>query len=42
MPLGGLISAGGDPRVAGAADPDPIGAVGGPDLADQGIASLVV
>jgi hypothetical protein len=42
MPLGGLISARGDRRVVITPDPDPVGAMGGPDLADQGIARLVV
>jgi len=42
MPLGWLISARGDRSVAAAADPDPISGVGGPDLADQGITSLMV
>ena len=42
MPLGGLISARGGRRVVITPDPDPVGAMGGPDLADQGIACLVV
>jgi hypothetical protein len=42
MTLGGLISAGGDSSVVGTPDPDPVGAMGGSDLADQGIARLVV
>jgi hypothetical protein len=42
MPLGGLISARGDRRVVITPDPYPVGAMGGPDLADQGIARLVV
>jgi len=42
MTLGGLISAGELRIVVGAADADPVGGVGGPDLADQGIAGLMV
>jgi hypothetical protein len=42
MTLGGLISAGEHRIVVGAADADPVGGVGGPDLADQGIAGLMV
>jgi len=42
MTLGGLISASELRIVVGAADADPVGGVGGPDLADQGIAGLMV
>lgn len=42
MPWGGLISARGNRSVAVMPDEDPIGAMGGPDLADQGIARLVM
>jgi hypothetical protein len=42
MPLGGLISAGGDRSVAGAANADPIRGVGGADQANHGITGLVV
>ena len=42
MPLGGVISAGGDRSVAGAANADPICGVGGADQANDGITGLVV
>jgi hypothetical protein len=42
MTLGGFISACEHRIVVGAADADPVGGVGGPDLADQGIAGLMV
>jgi hypothetical protein len=42
MPLGGLISARRDRRTVFTPDLNPVGAMRGPDLADQGIARLVV
>jgi hypothetical protein len=42
MPMGRLISAGGDHSVAGAANADPIRGVGGADQANHGITGLVV
>lgn len=42
MPLGGVISARGNRRVVITPDPYPVGAMRGSDLADQGIARLVV
>jgi hypothetical protein len=42
MPMGGLISAGRDRCVAGAANADSIGGVGGADQTNYGITGLVV